>query len=143
MSPTTATGVYINLPVQDLARSVAFFSALGFSFNPQFTDDTATAMVLGENMAAMLLTHAKFASFAPQPISDAHRQTEVLVALSLADRAEVDALVQRAVAAGGRTFRPAEDHGFMYGHAFQDLDGHVWELFHMDMAAFERARTGA
>jgi uncharacterized protein len=140
---TTATGLYVNLPVQDLPRSIAFFSALGFAFNPQFSDDSATAMVIGENMCAMLLTHDKFRDFAPHPISDPQQRTEVVVALSLADRAQVDDLVRRAVAAGGRTFRPPQDHGFMYGHAFQDLDGHVWELFHMDLDAFERARQGA
>jgi uncharacterized protein len=141
--PTIATGLYVNLPVQDLQRSIAFFSALGFAFNPKFSDDTATAMIIGEHMCVMLLTHDKFRGFAPHPISDPRRQTEVLVALSLADREQVDTLVQRAVAAGGSTFRPPEDHGFMYGHAFQDLDGHVWELFHMDMSAFECAPTGA
>lgn len=139
---TSATAIYVNLPVQDLRRAIDFFTQLGFAFNPQFTDDTATCMIIGENMCAMLLTADRFRGFAPNPVGDAHKATEVLVALSLSNRAQVDELVRRAVAAGGRTFRAPEDHGFMYGHAFQDPDGHVWELFHMDMDAFAKAQAG-
>lgn len=140
---TTVTGVYVNLPVKDLKRSIAFFTALGFSFNPQFTDDTATCLVLGDNICAMLLTHEKFQSFSPQPISDARKSTEVLVALSLKSRQQVEELVGKAVAAGGNTYRKPEDHGFMYQHGFQDPDGHIWEVFYMDMAAFEKMRKAA
>jgi len=142
-TPTTATGVYVNLPVKDLQKSIAFFSALGFAFNPQFTDETATCMILGDNFCAMLLTHDKFRGFSPNPISDARKVTEVLVALSLRSREEVDEQVRKAVAAGGNTYKPPEDLGFMYGHGFQDLDGHIWELFYMDMAAFPQAGAGA
>lgn len=138
MSTTTANGMYVNLPVKDLKKSIAFFTSLGFSFNPQFTDDTATCMVIGPNMCAMLLTHAKFGGFIKQPISDAHKTTEVLIALDVGSRAKVDELVGKAVAGGGKVFRDANDHGFMYEHAFQDIDGHIWELFFMDQAAFAK-----
>jgi uncharacterized protein len=134
---TAARQIFVNLPVRDLKASIAFFASLGFTFDPRFTDDSATCMLVGENIFAMLLTHEKFRTFAPGPVADARKATEVLVALSLDSRAAVDALVSRAVAAGGATFREPEDHGFMYGHAFRDPDGHVWEPFHMDMAAFE------
>lgn len=140
---TTATGLYVNLPVQDLKKSIAFFGALGFAFNPQFTDETATAMVIGENMVAMLLTQEKFQTFTPNPISDARKSTEVLIALSFDSRQKVDELVRKAVAAGGNTYKDPEDHGFMYGHGFQDLDGHIWELFYMDLAAFPKTPEGA
>jgi predicted lactoylglutathione lyase len=132
---TTASSIYVNLPVKDLKRSITFFTALGFAFNPQFTDDTATCMIVGDNIFVMLLTHEKFRGFTPNSIADARRSTEVLVCLSADSRARVDELVRKAVAAGGNTFRAPEDHGFMYGHAFQDLDGHIWELAYLDMAA--------
>jgi predicted lactoylglutathione lyase len=119
--------IFVNLPVADLKRSTEFFGKLGFSFNPQFTDETAACMNLGEGGCAMLLTHAKFKQFSPLPIADATKATEVLICLTCDDRAEVDATVAKAVAAGGRTFKPATDLGFMYGRSFQDLDGHVWE----------------
>jgi predicted lactoylglutathione lyase len=125
--------IFVNLPVRDLEKSKAFFAALGYSFNPQFTDHTAACMVIDDqHVYAMLLTHEKFKAFTPKPISDARETSEVLVCLSCDSRTEVDALVRKAVAAGGTTFRPPEDHGFMYGHAFQDLDGHIWELMWMD-----------
>lgn len=125
------TSLFVNLPVQDLDRSVEFFTALGFTFNPDFTDETATCMIVAENIFVMLLTRAKFATFTPNPICDARMSTEVLLALSQPGRAEVDQLVAKAVAAGGTTYNQPQDHGFMYGHGFQDLDGHIWEVFHM------------
>ncbi len=125
--------IFVNLPVRDLARSMTFFEALGFAFNPQFTDATAACMVIDDqHIYAMLLTHEKFKGFTPKPVSNAAEATEVLVCLSCESRAEVDAYVRKAVAAGGTTFRAPEDHGFMYGHAFQDLDGHIWEMMWMD-----------
>lgn len=136
-------GLFVNLPVTDLKRSIAFFEALGFAFNPQFSDDTAACLVLGENQYAMLLTHPKFAMFTPLPIADARLQTAHLVALSLADRAAVDRLADTAIAHGGRAFRAVEDMGFMYCRAVADLDGHVWELFHMDLNAFATLQAGA
>ncbi len=129
-----STQTFVNLPVADLQASIAFFSRLGFAFNPQFTDETATCMIIGDNIFAMLLTREKFASFTPLPVVDAKQATEVLVALSCPSRAAVDAMVLDAVAAGGSTYNTPQDHGFMYGHGFQDLDGHIWELFHMTAA---------
>ena len=140
--PIRTNGVYVNLPVRDLPKSIAFFTALGFEFNPQFTDATATCMILGENMAVMLLTHEKFGMFTSLPISDAFKQTQVLVALSFASRAEVDTLVDAVIANGGAQVRPTEDHGFMYTRAFRDLDGHVWEPFYMDISAFPKPEGG-
>lgn len=127
--------IFVNLPVKNLDNSVAFFKALGFSFNPQFTDETATCMVISDTIFAMLLTHEKFASFSPKPITDTATSIEVLTCLSRDSRADVDAMVEAAVAAGGTTYSPPQDHGFMYGHGFQDLDGHVWELMWMDPSA--------
>jgi predicted lactoylglutathione lyase len=130
--------IFVNLPVKDLDKSMTFFKALGFSFNAQFTDETAACMVISETIFAMLLTHEKFAGFAPHPIADARATTEVLNALSCESRAEVDDMVAAAVAAGGRTYNAPQDHGFMYGHGFQDLDGHVWEVFWMDPAFVQK-----
>ena len=127
--------IFVNLPVKDLARSVTFFSALGFTFNPKFTDEKATCMILGENMFAMLLVEPYFKGFTKKPIVDAHQATEVLVALSVENRVRVQELVAKAVAAGAATPVAAIDHGFMYQHGFEDLDGHQWELFHMDSDA--------
>ncbi|HUP93054.1 MAG TPA: VOC family protein [Solimonas sp.] len=141
-SATTAAQIFVNLPVQDLKKSIGFFTALGFAFNPQFTDETGTCMIVGENIFVMLLTHAKFKPFTPYPIADPRKCTEVLVCLSVASRQAVDELVRKALAAGGNTYKAPEDHGFMYGHGFQDPDGHIWELVHMDMAAFAKAQKG-
>ena len=124
--------IFVNLPVADLNKSVAFFKGLGFSFNAQFTDETATCMIISEHNYAMLLTHEKFATFTPKKICDAHKNTEVLIALSCDNREEVDRMVKLAVKAGGSTYNQPQDHGFMYGHGFQDLDGHIWEVFYMD-----------
>ena len=126
---------YVNLPVADLGRSMAFFGKLGFAFDPRFTDASATCLVLGPAHRVMLLTEARFRDFTPHPLVDAHRSTEVLVALQLASREEVDEVTELALAAGGRDFRPVEDHGWMYGRAFQDPDGHIWEPFFMDVEA--------
>ena len=139
---TTVTGIFVNLPVKNLKQSIEFFSALGFSFNPQFTDDSAACLILGESHYAMLITHDKIKLFTPYALVDAHRNTEVLVALSLHSRAQVDEIADKALAAGGKHFRPTEDHGWMYGRAFQDLDGHIWEPFFMDMAAMQAAQKG-
>lgn len=129
--------IFVNLPVRDLDRSVTFFKALGFSFNPQFTDETATCMIISDTIFAMLLTHEKFASFSPKPIADTSKAVEVLTCLSRESRADVDTMVAAALAAGGTTYKEPQDYGFMYGHGFQDLDGHVWELMWMDPAAVQ------
>jgi len=127
--------IYVNLPVKDLARSREFFSSLGFDFNAQFSNDQGACMIIGENIFAMLLAEPFFQGFTSKPIANARETTEVLTCLSCESREEVDALVQKALAAGGRAPNPKQDHGFMYGHGFEDLDGHVWELSYMDMGA--------
>jgi len=124
--------VFVNLPVRDLAKSIEFFKQLGYTFNARFTDETATCMIISDNIYAMLLIHEKFQTFTPTPICDATKSTEVLTCLSCESREEVDAQVKKAVAAGGSTYSQPQDHGFMYAHGFQDLDGHIWELMWMD-----------
>ncbi|WP_242929258.1 VOC family protein [Pontibacter vulgaris] len=126
--------IFVNLPVQDLNKSKEFFTKLGFSINEQFTDETAACVVISETIYAMLLTHDKFKMFTPKGISDATKSTEVLTALSVNSKEEVDKIMEAALAAGGTEARPAEDLGFMYGRAFNDPDGHIWEVFCMDMS---------
>lgn len=134
-----ATQIFVNLPVKNLDRSIEFFSRLGFTFNPQFTDETATCMIVSEDIFVMLLTEAKFEAFTPNPICDARKSTEVLVCLALESRERVDDMVRKAVTAGGNTYKEPQDHGFMYGHGFQDLDGHIWELIYMEPNALKQA----
>ncbi len=124
--------IFVNLPVKNLKSSTEFFTKLGFTFNAQFTDDSSTCMVMSDTIYAMLLTHEKFQGFSPQPISDAKKTTEVLIALALETREQVTDMVAKAVAAGGNTYNEPQDHGFMLQHGFQDLDGHIWEVFFMD-----------
>jgi len=124
--------IFVNLPVEDLEAAKKFFGALGFSFNPQFTDETAACMVIGEDNYVMLLTRPKFKEFTPNEICDATRSTEALLAMSCDSRAEVDDLMDKVVAAGGTESRDPQDYGFMYSRSFQDLDGHIWEPFWMD-----------
>jgi predicted lactoylglutathione lyase len=130
-----ATKIFVNLPVKDLKRSVGFFTALGYKFNPQFTDETATCMIVSEDIYVMLLTQAKFKEFTPKEICDATQSTEVLVCLSCESRDQVNDMVRKAVTAGGTTYAEAKDHGFMYQHGFQDPDGHIWELIWMEPSA--------
>ena len=127
--------IFVNLPIKDMARSQAFFRALGFEFNPQFTNEQGACMVIAEDIFAMLLVEPFFRTFTRKPVVDAKQGTEVLVCLSCESRAEVDDLVRKALAAGGTAPNAPQDHGFMYGHGFEDLDGHVWELVWMDPAA--------
>lgn len=129
--------IFVNLPVADLPKSKAFFEGLGFTFNPQYTDETAACMVISDTINAMLLTHEKFKTFTPKPICDARESTEVLVSLSCESRAQVDDYVRKAAATGGSVFRDSQDHGFMYEHAFQDPDGHIWEVLYLDASALE------
>lgn len=124
--------IFVNLPVKDVARSKNFFEALGFSFDMRFTNDTAAGLIISENHSyAMLLSDAYFKTFIRTELADAAKQTEVLIALSCGSRAEVDDLVDKAIAAGGSEARPGKDHGFMYERAFADPDGHIWEPFWM------------
>ncbi|MEO6760660.1 MAG: VOC family protein [Saprospiraceae bacterium] len=127
-----ATKIFLNLPIKNLEKSKTFFSALGYSFNPQFSDDQTACLVISEDIYAMLLTESRFQDFTPKTISDAHTSSEVLIALSAESRVQVDEMAEKALAAGGSQLRPAEDHGFMYGRSFNDLDGHVWEIFWMN-----------
>ena len=123
--------LFVNLPIKDLPRSVRFFESLGYTFNPQFTDENATCMILGENLFAMLLVEPYFRTFIEKDVSDAHRASEVLLAVPVGSREAVDALVEKALAAGAKEPRPARDLGFMYQRSYDDLDGHTWEVFHM------------
>ncbi|REG51398.1 hypothetical protein B0G80_7891 [Paraburkholderia sp. BL6669N2] len=130
--------IYVNLAVDNLERSKAFFSAIGLSFEPQFTNEQAACLILGDNIYAMLLVKGLFKSFTRKSLCDPKESTEALVGLSCESRAEVDALVAKALAAGGTVPRAPQDYGFMYGHGFEDIDGHIWELIYMDPNA--RAR---
>lgn len=133
-----ATKIFVNLPVKNLSASMAFFQHLGFSFNPQFTDETAACMVISDDIFAMLLTEEKFQSFTPKPVSNAKQSTEVLIALSCDSREAVTTMVEKAVAAGGSTYAEAKDYGFMLQHGFEDLDGHIWEVAYMDPSAINQ-----
>ena len=130
-----ASKIFVNLPVKNLQRSIEFFTHLGFTFNPQFTDDQATCMIISENIFAMLLTEERFSYFTKKPVADATKTTEVLIALDAPDRQSVDEMVRKAVEAGGSVYAEPMDHGWMYGHSFADLDGHQWELGFMDESA--------
>jgi len=123
--------IFVNLPVKDLKRAVDFYAKLGYSFNPQFTDENATCMIVGENLFVMLLVEKFFSTFTNKAIADTSRTTEVLTCVSCQSRAQVDELVSKARAAGGKVPRQPQDHGFMYGHGYEDLDGHTWELVYM------------
>ncbi|HYE75932.1 MAG TPA: VOC family protein [Blastocatellia bacterium] len=129
--------IFVNLPVKDLNKSKEFFTKLGYSFNQQFTNDNAACLVISDNIYAMLLTHGFFKTFTPKEICDATKSTEVLICLSCESREQVDELISKAVQAGGTTYKEPQDHGFMYGNAFQDLDGHIWELMRMDQSAIK------
>ena len=124
--------IYVNLPVKDLEASKRFFGALGFEFNPRFSDDGAACMIVEENIGVMLLSEPRFQGFITGEISDANRATEVLTCLSADSREAVDDILAKALAAGARPWKPVMDYGTMYGASFQDLDGHVWELMYMD-----------
>ena len=130
--------IYVNLPVKDLKRSVKFFTQLGYTFNPQFTDENATCMILGDNLFVMLLTEKFFKSFNSKEITDTSKANEVLTCVSCESKQQVDELVAKARAAGGKVPRTAQDHGFMYAHGYEDLDGHTWELVHMTGAPPEQ-----
>jgi uncharacterized protein len=130
-----STKIFVNLPVTDLPRSIAFYTAMGFTQNLQFSDDTAACMVISEENYVMLLTHEKFKGFSDAPIPDARKTTGLIIALELASHAAVDATAKAALAKGGSEPRPARDLGFMYNRTIADPDGHRWEPFFMDMAA--------
>ena len=129
--------IFVNLPVTDLKKSMAFYQAVGASNNPQFTDDTAACMVISETINVMLLTHDKWRNFTSKAIPDAHQSAQVMLCLSSETKAGVSELVEAAVGAGGKADpTPTQDFDFMYGRSFEDPDGHIWEVGWMDMAAF-------
>ena len=129
--------LFVNLPVKDLDRSVEFFTELGFSFDPRFTDETATQMIVSDDAFVMLLVEDKFKDFTKKELADATRQTEVIMALSADSREGVDELADKALAAGGSPANEPLEMGFMYGRSFNDPDGHLWEVVWMDPAALE------
>ena len=130
------TQIFINLPIKDLKKSMAFYEAIGFKNNPQFTDETAACMVLSDTIYVMLLTYNKFKEFTPKGIIDAKQTAGVLNSISVSSVNELNDVVDRALKAGGNEYRPAQDMGFMQLRCFEDLDGHNWELFFMDMSKF-------
>ncbi|MBD1378955.1 VOC family protein [Metabacillus arenae] len=130
-----ADKIFVNLPVKDLNKTVEFFTEIGFEFNAQFTDENATCMVINDNIFAMLLVEDFFKTFTNKEISNATKSTEVIVGLSAESREQVDEIVNKALAAGGKPSKEPVDHGFMYGWSFQDIDGHIWEFIYMDESA--------
>jgi hypothetical protein len=128
--------IFVNLPVKDLNKSVAFFTKLGFNSNPQFTDENATCMIVGEDIFIMLLVE-KFKSFTKKEVCDTSKNTEAIVALSVESREKVDQMMDKAIEAGGGEPREKLDHGWMYGRSFEDVDGHLWEVFFMEESAIK------
>ncbi len=133
-----ATKIFVNLPVKDLNKTIAFFTKLGFTFNPQFTDENAACMIVGEDIFVMLLVDKFFKTFTKKEICDTTKDTEVIVALSAESREKVDRMINKVIEAGGREPREPQDHGWMYGRIFQDIDGHLWEVFYMDESAIKK-----
>lgn len=127
--------IFVNLPVKDLPASIAFYEAVGAVRNKDFADESAQMMSFSENIHVMLLTHERFTSFTPRKIPNAHETAQVLLALSEVSREQVDRTTEKALAAGGTEPNPSQDHGFMYGRSFADLDGHIWEVSWMDLEA--------
>lgn len=132
-----AERIFVNLPVKDLNKTKEFFSKLGFEFNPQFTNELAACMIISDNIFAMLLVEEHFKTFTKKEIADSTKSTEAIVALSVDSREKVNEIVNKALAAGGKPSNEPQDHGFMYGWSFQDIDGHLWELFFMDESAIK------
>ena len=139
MPVPASRNLFVNVAVEDLDRSVAFFSKLGFEFDPRFTDESATCMVVGQGAYFMLLVKDRFADFSPNPLCDPATHTEALFAFTADSREAVDELIDTALASGGSPAADDQDHGFMYGRSFRDPDGHHFEVFHMDMEAAEQA----
>ena len=132
------TKLFVNLPVKDLNKTVKFFTKLGFTSNPEFTDENATCMIVGNDNFVMLLVEKFFKTFTKKEISDVSKNTEVIVALSTQSREEVDQMMEKVIGAGGKESRDPQDHGWMYGRSFEDIDGHLWEIFYMDETAIKK-----
>lgn len=130
-----ARKMFLNIPVKDLNKSIDFYTKVGFSFNEQFTDENATSIIIGDDILVMLLREDFFKKFTNKPIANAKEGTEVLICISAESREEVDKMVDLAIAAGGASPVPTQDHGWMYGRSFEDLDGHIWEVSYLDMNA--------
>ena len=131
------TQIFVNLPVKDLSRTVEFFKRLGFTFNPQFTDENATCMIINDNIFVMLLVEKFFKTFTKKEICDTTKDTEVIIALSTESREKVDEMMQNVFEAGGKESREPQDYGWMYGRSFQDINGHLWEIIYMDEKALK------
>jgi predicted lactoylglutathione lyase len=132
------TKIFVNLPIKDLNKSVTFFTKLGFSFNPQFTDENATCMIVGEDIFIMLLVEKFCKSFTKKDVCDTSKNTEAIVALSVESREKVDQMIEKAIEAGGSEPREKQDQGWMYGRSFEDTDGHLWEVFFMEESAIKK-----
>ena len=131
-----STKIFINLPVKDLQQTIAFYTKLGFTFNEQFTNENGTCMIVSDSIFVMLLVEPFFKTFIPhKEISNAQKSTEVLLCISAENRESVDRMVSLAIAAGGSSPMPKQDYGWMYSHAFEDLDGHIWEVAYIDETA--------
>ena len=130
--------IFVNLPVKDLKKSVEFFTKLGFAFNPKFTDGNAACMIMGKNIFSMLIVHKFFKTFIKKEISNAKKTTEVLLALQVNSKKEVDEMIAKAIKAGGKDTEKTQDYGWMYGRDFEDLEGHIWEAFYMDEKAMPK-----
>lgn len=128
----TSKNIFINLPVKNLNESINFFKELGFKFNPQFSDETTSCMIISENIYALIMIEETFKSYSKKEIVDTSKSAEAIFCLTTESREQVNELVNRAVSSGGRTYSAPQDLGFMYGWGFQDLDGHIWELTYMD-----------
>jgi predicted lactoylglutathione lyase len=133
-----ATKIFVNLPVKDLNKTIEFFTKLGFTFNPQFTDENATCMIVGEDIFVMLLIEKFFKTFTKKEICNTTKDTEVIVALSAESREKVDQMINKVIEAGGGESREPQDYGWMYGRGFQDINGHLWEIIYMDESAIKK-----
>jgi uncharacterized protein len=133
------TNIFVNLPVKDLEKTMEFYSKVGFEFNPQFTNESAACMVIGQNIFAMLLVEEYFKSFTKKEIPDTGKSSQAIVALSVESRQEVDEITDKALAAGATPTNEPQDHGFMYSRSFTDLDGHLWELVFMEASHVENS----
>jgi predicted lactoylglutathione lyase len=132
------TKIFVNLPAKDLNKTIEFFTKLGFTFNPQFTDENATCMIIGDDIFIMLLVEKFFKTFTKKGICDTTKDTEVIVALSAESREKVDQMINKVIEAGGKESREPQDYGWMYGRSFQDIDGHLWEIIYMDESAIKK-----